>query len=130
MNDQQLIEALRAIGERPAVPDAEFGERLWSSRPSPRQVPGQTSRPALLLVAAALALLSLAVAVSVGAQLVDRRPLLTDVSTPAPTARIADATPSNAPEVPPSLPTFAVHIPDGLTPSSTICERSSAVSGA
>ena len=121
MNDRQLVEALRAIGDRPAVPDADFGDRLWQRLPAGRREHGRTGRPGLLLVAALLALLAVAVSAAVGARLVDRRPLMDASLDPSPAPAVADATPATAPAVPPpSTPAYAVDIPDGMATTSTV----------
>lgn len=115
MNDQQLIDALRAIGSRPVELDPAFAERLWRDLPRPRARTRTPIRRELLLVAL-LALAGLAVALVVGARLIDDR-LLADASVPPSIL----ATPGPA-QTPASTPAFPLAIPNGMAPISTVAD--------
>lgn len=117
MNDQQLTDALRAIGTRPVQPDPQFAERLWVdlSRTHARRL--TAVRRDLVLVAAALLLLGLAIAIAVGTSLLQDRPLLVQ-ATASPTPPGATA-PGPTPAA--SFP-FAVAVPEGIDTLSTVAE--------
>lgn len=115
MNDQQLSDALRAIGTRPADPDGDFTQQLWT-RLSATHVQRQARiRRDVLLAAAMLVLLGLAVSLAVGARLVQDRPLLAE-ATPR-----ALSTPTPEPAATDDFP-FSVQIPDGVEPISDVAE--------
>ena len=99
MNDERPFERL-ATHSGPAEVDPGFADRLYALLQQETRRPGRSARPALLLVAALLAILAITAAVAVGSGLiklpwVDRllipnpSPMSTMVPIPSPTSTIA-----------------------------------------
>jgi len=108
MNDQQLIDALRAIGTRTAEPDPGFAEQLWRALPRRRIRARAPIRRELLLVAL-LALAGLAAALVVGSSLL-KNDLLVDAS----------LAPSPGPSQAVNPPPWPVYVPQGLQTRSAV----------
>ena len=102
MNDEQLITSLRGL-DRPVVPDPAFGRRLYDDLRL-RRTPSPAPRAQLLLVAALIAVGTVAGALAVGSGAFQPQRVVTDATTPVPA---------------PSDRRYQVEIPDGVTPKSS-----------
>lgn len=103
MNDQQLIDALRSLGNRPATPAPGFSEQVWSQLERRRSMRHLTLRREALLLASVLLLGFAFVLAGVGFR--DREQLVSATAEPTHSA-MPSAGPSPEPE--PSLDMAAV----------------------